>query len=491
MPLHGQRELENQKLLIDESSLSLGQTFCIGGEMDLAQCLPKRPKALRRKIRFWKNLVEQIDENIKRAANHVPQVPLLQSFCERIDREHLPGRDFFVRINPLHARMGHFPPPAAESGLARDEHILPARKLLAHERLVEPQRPQVELILPDQHAQQRAADPRASHIHLLDHAAHAQQLVLLKVGDRPHVGQVLIIARKEEQHVASGLQPQPLEQFPSRRPDSFEIRHWRRQHLGRRLNGPACGGLLLCATHAVILANRRAHNMLSIERWCIDFVRRLVSILLLLLAGVSSVAAEEPRAEVAAPTSGRLLVYVGTYTHGKGPAESKGIYRGQLDLATGKVTIDGVTPTVEPSFLAIDSSRQFLYAVNEVEKLDGVNAGGVSAFAIDAKSGELKFLNRRSSEGTDPCHLAVDNDRKFVLVANYGNGNLAVLQIEPDGSIGKPRQVISRSIASRGGDRFDPQRQEGPHAALCRSRFGESLCARSRFGIGFTVRREI
>ena len=162
--------------------------------------------------------------------------------------------------------------------------------------------------------------------------------------------------------------------------------------------------------------------------------------------------------------SGAMRVYIGTYTHGKGPAASKGIYRGQLDLATGKLTIDGVTPAVEPSFLAIDASRQFLYAVDEVEKLDGLSAGGVSAFAIDAKSGDLRFLNRRSSEGTDPCHLAIDNDRKVVLVANYGNGNLAVLQIEPDGSIGKPRQVITRSVASRGTDRFDPQRQEGPHA---------------------------
>jgi 6-phosphogluconolactonase len=183
---------------------------------------------------------------------------------------------------------------------------------------------------------------------------------------------------------------------------------------------------------------------------------------LLLLGKTSAMCGAELQSDassVIAANPAAMRVYIGTYTHGKGPAESKGIYCGQLDLATGKVTIDGVTPTVEPSFLAIDSSRQFLYAVNEVEKLDGVNAGGVSAFAIDSKSGELKPLNRRPSEGTAPCHLSIDKDRRVVLVANYGNGSIAALRIEPDGSLGKSRQAIPKTGAS-----VNRARQEGPHA---------------------------
>ncbi len=181
-----------------------------------------------------------------------------------------------------------------------------------------------------------------------------------------------------------------------------------------------------------------------------SFVRRTVVVLIVVLTSIA-------RAWATSPDS--LLVYIGTYTHGKGPAESKGIYRGRLDLATGKLTVEGVTPAVEPSFLAIDSSRRFLYAVDEIERLDGQKAGGVSAFAIDSQSGELKFLNRKSSEGTDPCHLSLDKDRRVVLLANYGDGHVAALHIEADGSLGDTQQVIRKT-----GSSINRQRQEGPHA---------------------------
>src|ERR1700693_3728749 len=58
--------------------------------------------------------------------------------------------------------------------------------------------------------------------------------------------------------------------------------------------------------------------------------------------------ATAPRIAEAKPE--KMLVFIGTYTRGK----SKGIYSGELELATGKLSITGVTPSVEPSFLAID-----------------------------------------------------------------------------------------------------------------------------------------
>src|ERR1700720_1721388 len=80
------------------------------------------------------------------------------------------------------------------------------------------------------------------------------------------------------------------------------------------------------------------------------------------------------------------LMYVGTYT---GPA-SKGIYAYRFDAATGQTTPLGlVAETANPSFLAVDPSRRFLYAVNEISDYQGEKSGGVSAFAIDQKSGKL------------------------------------------------------------------------------------------------------
>src|SRR4051794_24250540 len=76
----------------------------------------------------------------------------------------------------------------------------------------------------------------------------------------------------------------------------------------------------------------------------------------------------------------KYRVYIGTYT---GP-KSKGIYRCELDLATGKLsepTLAGETRN--PSFLAIHPDMKHLYAVSEVSDAGGKMTGAVAAFEID------------------------------------------------------------------------------------------------------------
>src|SRR5690349_13058888 len=80
--------------------------------------------------------------------------------------------------------------------------------------------------------------------------------------------------------------------------------------------------------------------------------------------------------------TGKLWVYVGTYTEGK----SKGIYLFQLDLASGKLTPEGVAgEAIQPSFITIHPNHRYLYAVNEISNFGGADAGAVSAFAIDPR----------------------------------------------------------------------------------------------------------
>jgi 6-phosphogluconolactonase len=188
-------------------------------------------------------------------------------------------------------------------------------------------------------------------------------------------------------------------------------------------------------------------------------LRLLISFAAVSLLFISRAGAAEPQpsaASAAATSSTKMRVYVGTYTRGK----SKGIYAGELDLANGTLTITGVTPSVEPSFLAIDPTKHFLYAVNETEKWEGRdNCGGVSAFAIDSQSGDLRPLNKQPSEGGAPCHVSVDDKGRFAFIANYSGGNLAVLPIEKDGSLGKAVSVVQYK-----GTVADPKRQGGPHA---------------------------
>jgi 6-phosphogluconolactonase len=151
---------------------------------------------------------------------------------------------------------------------------------------------------------------------------------------------------------------------------------------------------------------------------------------------------------------GKFWVFVGTYTDGK----SKGIYRMVFDPATGKLSEPELAAELDnPSFLAVHPTHKYLYAANESSSAE--NAGAVTAFALDAKSGELTKLNRQSTVGDGPCHLVVDATGKNVLVANYGGGSVAVLPIGPDGKLAPASDFIQHK-----GTVFDPRRQGKPHA---------------------------
>ena len=161
-------------------------------------------------------------------------------------------------------------------------------------------------------------------------------------------------------------------------------------------------------------------------------------------------------AEADAPPAGKSRAYVGTYTTNG----SRGLYRLELDAASGALAIDGPAAEVEnPSFLAAHPGGRFLYAVNEVGTHQGKPGGAVTAFAVDRVSGTLKKLNDRSSGGVGPCHLSVDHRGKNVLVANYGGGSVAVLPIAADGRLGEATAFVQHE-----GSGPDKGRQEGPHA---------------------------
>ncbi len=157
----------------------------------------------------------------------------------------------------------------------------------------------------------------------------------------------------------------------------------------------------------------------------------------------------------------KYLLFVGTYTE----KESKGIYAYRFDAASSELTPLGIAAEASnPSFLAIDPSHRFLYAVNEVEKYKDANSGVVSAFAIDRQKGDrqtgkVQLLNAVASRGADPCYIAFDKTGKYALVANYTGGSVAVFPVQPDGHIGE-----SSAFVQHVGSSVNRERQEGPHA---------------------------
>jgi 6-phosphogluconolactonase len=183
----------------------------------------------------------------------------------------------------------------------------------------------------------------------------------------------------------------------------------------------------------------------------------MLRIVLLGLLGLAW-ASPAPAQDTASPP--KMRVYVGTDT---APNKGKGIYLLELDLGSGALTSKGlVAETPNPSVshhLALRPDRKFLYSVSVVNIFDGKNAGSVSAFAIDEKTGGLTALNTQTSGGAGPCYVTVDPTGSWALVANYWAGSLEVLPIEADGKLGSPTSLIQHK-----GSSVNKARQEGPHA---------------------------
>ena len=120
----------------------------------------------------------------------------------------------------------------------------------------------------------------------------------------------------------------------------------------------------------------------------------------------------------------------------------------RLDLTSGILTALGSNAEAGASFIAIHPNGRYLYGVRSE----------VFAYSIDPETEEVKRLNSQSAGGDGPCHIVIDKTGSNALVANYSGGNVSVLRIKDDGSLGD-----ITSTQEHEGTGPNPQRQEGPH----------------------------
>lgn len=154
----------------------------------------------------------------------------------------------------------------------------------------------------------------------------------------------------------------------------------------------------------------------------------------------------------AAGSAQKVIAYVGTYTSplknmratqvDLPPGNGRGIHILEMDPASGALSQRTVVEMGNsPSCLALHPARTHLYSGNETERIGDDESGSVSAFKIDPVTGDLQLLNSVSSGGKGPAHLTVHPNGKFVFVANYFGGSIAVLPIKPDGSLGNAVEI--------------------------------------------------
>lgn len=166
----------------------------------------------------------------------------------------------------------------------------------------------------------------------------------------------------------------------------------------------------------------------------------------------------------------KYRIYIGTYTEpirfGTGEilqSKGKGIVAADFNSENGEIIIMNVNEGIEnPSFFTLDPSGKYLYAVNELKVWENTGSGTISSFKIDKESGKLKFLNRKLTHGTDPCHISMTKKGKAIYVSNFMSGSICVRWILEDGSLSDDYQIIQHT-----GSGVHPVRQQGPHAHSC------------------------
>lgn len=128
----------------------------------------------------------------------------------------------------------------------------------------------------------------------------------------------------------------------------------------------------------------------------------------------------------------------------------------RFDAENGKIElIKEFEEVPTSSYLAVSSNGENLYTITQHR---GEAHGEVSSFLILEGGKSLEFLNKRSTMGAGPCYISISNSGKYLMIANYSQGNVGTYALETDGIIGGN---ISNSFHS--GSSVNKSRQEGPH----------------------------
>jgi 6-phosphogluconolactonase len=153
-----------------------------------------------------------------------------------------------------------------------------------------------------------------------------------------------------------------------------------------------------------------------------------------------------------ADAGGPLMVYVGTFSAplqdvlptqvDLPPGNGRGIHLFEMNRTTGALAPAGIHEMgISPSCLALNAAGTHLYSANETDRLNAENEGSVSSFTIDRATGKLMPLNTVPSGGAGPTYLSFHPSGKFLFVANYFGGSVAVLPVLPDGTLGKASDI--------------------------------------------------
>lgn len=147
-----------------------------------------------------------------------------------------------------------------------------------------------------------------------------------------------------------------------------------------------------------------------------------------------------------------LMAYVGTFSSplrdmlptqvDLPPGNGRGIHLFRVNRESGALAPAGIYEMgTSPSCLAVNAAGTRLYSANETDRVGKDKEGTISAFSVDRTDGHLTLLNTVASGGRGPTYVSIHPSGRFLLVANYFGGSVAVLPLLADGRLGEATDV--------------------------------------------------
>ena len=152
-----------------------------------------------------------------------------------------------------------------------------------------------------------------------------------------------------------------------------------------------------------------------------------------------------------------MFAYIGGYTTPDRNGRGNGINVYRVDPLNGAWShIQHVGGLENPALFTLTRDHTRLYCVHGGRNL-------MSAFAVD-KAGMLTLLNQVDCQGNNPVDSALDPTERFLVIANYGTGAVAVIPVGDNGQL----LPVSQLVQLKGTPGPNPKEQASshPHAVI-------------------------
>lgn len=162
-----------------------------------------------------------------------------------------------------------------------------------------------------------------------------------------------------------------------------------------------------------------------------------------------------------------VTLYIGSYSPPVGTGS--GITLLEQDDPSTNFNAVGSLFIQSASYMAMDAKQAFVYTISELNDYAS-EPGLLWALPVTHPGGNLTIGSSMGIPGYQPCHITLDPTGTFVLISNYGSGNVLVYQLNEDGLIGSRTDNLvapgnDPSMANAHMLHFDPN--DASHAAVC------------------------